>query len=148
MAQPRSAPPPVDARAVRLSQGVTAALVGLAAALGAWPLLAIPALHLAASASLGPRGNLVGGAFCRFIRPRLATEAPEDPRGPRFAAAIGTTFLAASLAAHALGFARVGWALAAAVAVLATLAAATGLCVGCKLYWLVALARRVRLGAG
>ena len=138
--------PAVDSRAVRLSQGLVAALVVAAAALRAWPLLLVPAAHLAASAALGPRGNLVGPLFRRLVRPHLAGDAPEDARPPRFAATLGATFLSASLLAHAAGVAPLGWALAGAVAVLALLSATTGLCIGCRLYWLVALIRRTRAG--
>lgn len=140
-------PATVDARAVRLSQAVVAVLVVTAAATRTWPLLALPFAHLLAGAALGPRGNLVGLAFRRVVRPRLATDAPEDARPPRFAAAVGSAALGAALLAHAAGAGAFGWALALLVAALATLSAATGFCVGCRLYWLVTLARRARPGA-
>ncbi|BDG05360.1 DUF4395 family protein [Anaeromyxobacter oryzae] len=143
MSEPVSSPV-VDARAVRLSQGLVAALIGAAAALRASPVLLAPAAHLAASAFLGPRGNVVAQLFRRLVRPHLTGDAPEDARPPRFASTIGAVFLFAALLAHAAGLAVVGWALAGAVAGLALLSAATGLCVGCRLYWLVALVRRAR----
>lgn len=150
MAPPAPAADPcpvqVDARAVRFSQGIVALLVLAAAATGEAALLALPALHLLAAATLGPRGNLPGSFFCAVIRPRLAGDAPEDARPPRFAASIGATVLGLSLVAHLAGLPAVGWALAALVATLATLSATTGLCVGCKLYWLIALYRRARAG--
>jgi len=139
--------PLVDTRAARLSQAIVAVLVIAAALLGSLGLLALAALHLFFSAALGRRGNVVVRAFDASLRKRLATAALEDARPPRFASAIGATFLAASLLAHAAGAPLVGWALALAVAGLAGLAAATGLCVGCRLYWLVALLRRARPGA-
>jgi hypothetical protein len=146
MRDPRHAAPPavplVDARAVRLAQGLVATLIALAAVLQAWPLLALPAAHLAASALLGSRANVVGLAFDRLVRPRLAGDAPEDARPPRFASGVGAAVLAASLAAHAGGATTLGWSLAGVVAALALLSAATGLCVGCRLYWLFVLARR------
>jgi glutaredoxin len=49
--------------------------------------------------------------------------------------------------AYATGFTTVGAALAGLVAVLATLAATTGLCVGCEVYRIVAKLRGVRGGA-
>jgi hypothetical protein len=134
--------PLVDARAARFAQALVALLVLVAAALGDWRLLSLPALHLTASAALGRRGNLPVRFFDAFIRRRLSTASLEDARPPRFASTIGTVFLGASLLAHAAGAPRAGWALALAVAALAALAAVTGLCVGCRLYWLVALLRR------
>ncbi len=134
--------PLVDARAARFAQAAVALLVLAAAALGDWRLLAVPALHLGASAALGRRGNLPVRFFDAFVRRRLATAALEDARPPRFANVIGAVFLAASLLAHAAGAPLAGWGLALAVAVLAALAATTGFCVGCRLYWLVALLRR------
>jgi Domain of unknown function (DUF4395) len=141
----RPAYPAVDARAARSAQALVAVLVSAAAAAADWRLLAVPALHLALAAALGRRGNLPVRAFDAWIRPRLGAPEWEDARPPRFASTVGAIFLAASLLAHALGQHVLGWALAAAVGALAAIAAATGLCVGCKLYWVVALVRRARL---
>jgi uncharacterized protein DUF4395 len=141
----RPAFPLLDARAARAAQALVAALVAAAAAVGDWRLLAVPAVHLAFSAALGRRGNLPVRAFDAWIRPRLRVPEWEDARPPRFASTLGAIFLAASLLAHAVGQHVLGWALAVAVAALAGIAAATGLCVGCKLYWVVALVRRARL---
>lgn len=138
--------PLVDARAVRTSQGVVALLVVASAALGSWQLLAVPALLLFLSAALGRRGNLLVRAFDRLVRPRLSTASLEDARPPRFASTVGAVFLAGALLAHASGVPALGWALALAVAALATLSAATGLCVGCRMYWLVVLFRRAFAG--
>jgi hypothetical protein len=141
------AAPLVDVRAARLAQAFVAVTVAASALLGAWGLLAVPALHLLLAAALGRRGNLVVRGFDAYLRPRLGGGAVEDARPPRFASAIGAIFLAASLFAHAAGAATLGWSLALAVAALAGLAAATGLCIGCRMYWLVALVRRARAGA-
>jgi hypothetical protein len=131
------AAPTVDVRAVRLAQGAVAALVAVAAAAGAWPLLAVPAAHLALSAGLGRRGNAVVRAFEAWLAPRLGPGEREDARPPRFANAVGATFLGASLLAHAAGAAALGWALALAVGGLAAYASATGACLGCWAYgWL------------
>ncbi len=139
--------PLLDVRAARLAQGLVAVLVAAAALLGAWPLLAVPALHLVLSAALGRRGNLPVRAFDAWIRPRLPPGDVEDARPPRFASTLGAVFLAAALLAHAAGAHALGWVLALAVAALAGLAASTGLCIGCKLYWAVALVRRARSGS-
>lgn len=146
----RSTPgaPLVDTRAARGAQGLVAVLVVAAAALGEWRLLAVPALHLVLAASLGRRGNLPVRAFDTYVKPWLPRGELEDARPPRFASSVGAVFLGASLLAHVAGVHWLGWGLALAVAALAALAAVTGLCVGCKLYWLVALVRRLRARAG
>lgn len=137
--------PLLDARAARAAQALVAVLVAAAATLGDSRLLAVPALHLALAAALGRRGNLPVRAFDAWIRPRLSTPSWEDARPPRFASTVGAIFLGASLVAHSAGQHALGWLLALSVAALAGLAAATGLCIGCKLYWVVALVRRFRI---
>jgi len=114
--------PLVDVRAARTSQATTAALVLLAFLVGRWPLLLLPALHLAASFALGRRGNLPVRAFDAWLRPRLGPGALEDARPPRFANFVGVVFLAAALIAHALGLSTLGWGLALIVGGLALLA--------------------------
>ena len=132
---PPAAPPPrVDVRAARLSQGAVAALVVSALATRSWPLLALPALHLALSAGLGRRGNVAVRLFDTFLRPRLGPPEYEDARPPRFASLVGAVFLGAALAAHAAGATALGWALAAIVGALALVGATSGACLGCWLY--------------
>jgi hypothetical protein len=140
--------PLVDTRAARAAQGLVAILVVAAAALAEWRLLAVPALHLVLAASLGRRGNLPVRAFDTYVKPWLPEGELEDARPPRFASTVGAVFLGASLLAHGAGVHWLGWGLALAVAALAGLAAVTGLCVGCKLYWLIAIVRRLRTRAG
>ena len=68
--------------------------------------------------------------YADVIKPRLSPPSElEDPRPPRFAAAVGVAFLAGSTVAFAAGQSGVGWALALVVAALAGLAAVTGICV-------------------
>jgi hypothetical protein len=99
------------------------------------------AVVLLAGAALGPRWGPFLRLYSEVIGPRLGPPAElEDPRPPRFAAAVGMVFLAASTVAFVLGSSLVGWVLALVVAVLAGLAATTGVCVGCEI-WLF-LARR------
>ena len=49
---------------------------------------------------------------------------------------MGVTFLTIGLVLLALGFAPLGWLLVGAVVTLQTLLAATGYCLGCRLYFL------------
>jgi hypothetical protein len=61
---------------------------------------------------------------------------PEHEYPPRFAQALGGTFLALASLAFLAGAPVVGWLLTAGVAGLQALLAATGICVGCRLYFL------------
>jgi hypothetical protein len=61
---------------------------------------------------------------------------PEHEYPPRFAQALGATFLGLATIAFLLGVDTLGWLLAGAVAGLQTLLAVTGICVGCRLYFL------------
>lgn len=140
--------PLVDVRAARLAQATTAVLVGLALFTRSAPLLVLPLAHLAASAALGRRGNLPVVLHARLTgRTRSGERRLEDARPLRFAAVVGTSFVAAALAAHAMDLPRAGWALAGVVALLAGIAATTGLCVGCEAYRFAAALRGVRAGA-
>jgi hypothetical protein len=71
----------------------------------------------------------------------------EDPRPPRFAAAIGVLFLGAATIALVAGAPGLAWVLALIVAVLAGLAAITGICVGCEVYLVLARRRGVEVHA-
>jgi hypothetical protein len=126
--------PRVDVRAARLSQGLVAALVLLAVALRAWPLLALAGAHLALSAALGRRGNVAVLLFDAVLRPRLGPPAWEDARPPRFASLVGAVVVSFALLAIGTGAPAVGWTLGGAVGGLAFLASTTGACLGCWLY--------------
>lgn len=135
------APRPIDPRGPRFNQAVLtlALLVGFLADLE----LVVPVFAgvLFLGAAFGPRYGPFLRLYADVIRPRLAPPAElEDPRPPRFAAAIGVAFLVAASIAFVAGAPGVGWSLALVVAALAGLAAVTGICVGCEVY--LFLARR------
>ncbi len=135
------APRPIDPRGPRFNQAVltVALLVGFLVDLKA--VVPVFAAVLFLGAAFGPRYGPFLRLYAEVIRPRLAPPAElEDPRPPRFAAAIGVAFLIAASVAFVAGAEAVGWALAMVVAALAGLAAVTGICVGCEVY--VFLARR------
>jgi Domain of unknown function (DUF4395) len=136
------APAPIDPRGPRFNQAVLAvALLAGFAADARWvpPVFAVVLLL---GAAFGPRYGPFLRLYADVVRPRLRPPAElEDPRPPRFAAAVGVLFLAAAKAAFAAGAVGVGWALALVVAALAGLAATTGICVGCEVYvWAARLA--------
>ena len=126
--------PTVDARATRFAQGVTAVLAATPIVTGSWPLLLLPLAHLASALLVGKRGNVGLIAYDALLARRLGPGELKDARPPRFANLVGGLFIAAAIGAHLAGLPWLGWALAATVAVLATLAAATGFCLGCSIY--------------
>lgn len=143
-----AAPAPIDPRGPRFNQSVLAVAL-LSGFLFDWrPVVPLFALVLGLGAALGPRYGPFLALYARVIKPRLAPPRQlEDPRPPRFAAAVGVGFLVAATLAFAAGAPGVAWALALVVAALAALAAVTGLCVGCEVYLLIAR-RRPRALAG
>lgn len=127
----------IDPRGQRFGAGVSAAVLVLAFVLNVPWLAALVGLNLLVSAAFGTRFFLPGKAW-PVIRStlRLGKVEPEHEYPPRFAQALGGTFLALTTIAFLAGLPVVGWVLAGAVAGLQTLLAATGICVGCRLYFL------------
>jgi hypothetical protein len=142
MASP--APAPIDPRGPRFNQAVLAVAL-LGGFLVDWRVVVpVFAVVLLAGAALGPRYGPFLVLYAKAVRPRLGPPAElEDPRPPRFAAAVGAAFLAAATLAFVAGHPAVGWGLALVVAGLAALAATTGICVGCEIYLLAARRRPV-----
>lgn len=142
------APKPIDPRGPRFNQAVlTAALLG-GFVLDVAAVAPIFAVVLFLGAAFGPRYGPFLRLYVEAIKPRLGPPAElEDPRPPRFAATVGVIFLTAATVAFAVGAVGFGWALTLIVAVLAGLAATTGLCVGCEIYVFVARRRGVELVA-
>jgi Domain of unknown function (DUF4395) len=137
----------VDARAPRFLQATVGVGAVTALLTGWWWLYGLLSLQLVAGLVLGRRWCLPCVAYFAFVQPRLGEGRVEDARPPRFANKIGASVLGLAFAAHLAGLDAAGTALGALVAVLALLAAATGLCVGCELYRLAARLRGVRPGA-
>ena len=127
----------IDPRGQRFGAGVSAAVLVLAFALGLPWLAALVGLNLLVSAAFGTRFFLPGRAWPAVRTAlRLGKVDPEHEYPPRFAQALGGTFLALASIAFVLGLPVAGWVLAGAVAGLQALLAATGICVGCRLYFL------------
>ncbi len=142
------APKPIDPRGPRFNQAVLTVGLLTAFLLDARIVVPVFAVVLFLGAAFGPRYGPFLRLYAEVIRPRLAPpDDLEDPRPPRFAAAIGVAFLSASTLAFAAGAIGLGWALALIVAALAGLAAVTGICVGCEIYLLAARRRGVQLVA-
>jgi uncharacterized protein DUF4395 len=135
----------VDARAPRFTQAVIGVLALVAFVTGWWPLLAILAAQLAVGVTLGRRWCVPCLFYFEVLQPRFGEGPIEDARPPRFANVVGFVVLGTASVAHAFGLHTFGWALGLLVAGLALLSAATGFCVGCQAYRLLARFRGVEL---
>jgi len=129
--------PVVDVNVPRFNQAVVALLTAGAFVFQLPVLLAAAFVLLLASRLGGPRFAPVTQLYVRLIRPRLQPEGPtefEDARPPAFSQWIGGAVTGAALVALALDWSTLGWTLTVLVAVLAALAAAARICVGCLFY--------------
>lgn len=134
----------IDARAPRFNQAVVGTVALVATLTGAWPLLGLLAAQLLIGLQFGRRFCLPCVAYFELVQPLVGEGPLEDSRPPRFANILGALFLSAATIAHLAGFHAVGRSLGALVAGLALLAVTTGVCVGCEVYRMVALARGIR----
>lgn len=127
----------IDPRAQRFGAATSAMTLAIAVAFNAWPLAAMVGAFMGLSAALGRR-------WFPFSRPwpairaalRLGPSELEHEMPPRFAHALGATFLAIGTALLVIGLAPWGWLPVAAVIGLQVLLATTGFCVGCRLFFL------------
>lgn len=127
----------IDPRGQRFGAAVSAAILGIAFAAGLPWLAVLVGVNLAVSAAFGTRLFLPVRAWPLVRRAlRLGAAEPEHEYPPRFAQALGATFLGLAGLAFLVGATPIGWLLAGAVAALQVLLAATGICVGCRLYFL------------
>jgi hypothetical protein len=127
----------IDPRGQRFGAGVSAIILAVAFLLNLPWLAVLVGVNLAISSFFGTRNFLPGRAW-PFVKRRLKlgpTEL-EHEYPPRFAQALGATFLGLAGIAFLAGATPIGWLLTAAVAALQTLLAVTGICVGCRLYFL------------
>jgi hypothetical protein len=128
----------IDPRGMRFGAGVSAIVLALAFVLGLPWLAVLVGVNLAISAAFGTRLFLPSRAW-PAVRRALRLGPPKEPEHeypPRFAQALGATFLGLAGIAFLLGVTPLGWLLVGAVAALQTLLATTGICVGCRLYFL------------
>ena len=134
----------IDRNAARFSQGFTGVMALIGIVFG-WPLAwALMAAQLLIGLTFGRQYCLPCLFYYTVVQPRVGEGELEDSRPPRLANMMGFVFMAAAAAAWWLGSPTAGIVIAAMVTVLATLAASTGLCVGCEVYRLVARLRGVK----
>ncbi len=133
----------IDSRAPRVNQAVIGSLALVAFLAWAEWLVGLLALQLVVGLVFGRRFCLPCVLYFEVIQPRLGEGPLEDSRPPRFANAVGASFLGAATVAFLAGIEWLGWGLSLTVAALALLAAATGFCFGCKFYMVIARLRRL-----
>jgi hypothetical protein len=133
-----SFPNPVNETSARLVAGAVAVLAVIAIAFQQGWLLPVLAYGFVARVLAGPTLSPLGLLATRVVTPRLAVSHRYSP-GPakRFAQAIGAAFtVTATLLWYAAGLHVAALALVAVLAVFASLEAALGLCIGCRVFYL------------
>lgn len=127
----------IDPRGQRFGAALSAVTLVAALATGSTWLAALVGLALAVSAAFGTRWFVFGRPWPAVRRAlRLAPTEPEHEYPPRFAQALGATFLAIGTLLLAGGLAPWGWLPVLGVIALQLLLAATGYCLGCRLYFI------------
>lgn len=133
-----SFPNPVNETSARLVAGVVAVLAVVAIAFQQGWILPVLAYGFVARALTGPTLSPLALVATRVVTPRLRVSHHYSP-GPakRFAQTIGAVFtVTASILWYAAGQQTAALALAAVIAVFASLESGVGLCVGCKAFYL------------
>ena len=136
-----SFPHPVNDVAARtVATGVV--LMALSAIVFRQPWLTIPlAYGFVARVASGPRFSPLGQIATRLVAPRLPQFAKPVPGPPkRFAQAMGAAFTLSALILWLVGAGTAAYAVLGVLLVPATLEAALGYCLGCKVF---ALAMRI-----
>jgi hypothetical protein len=141
----------VDPRLLRFTAGATAGvlavvllIVDVARPLGLG-LLASQVAVFAFTAFVSFQWSVWAQIFARAIWPRIGAPTElEDARPPRFAQFVGFVFTAVALISFVLGADVAGYGLTALAFGAAALNAATGLCLGCKVYLLIRRPQPVR----
>ena len=144
---PNQSPTPdqVDVRGPRFTAWVTTAvlvialLVSALSSVAAAILLGVQAAVFAVGALGGPRKHPFGRVFATFVAPRLGPATEREPVPPlKFAQLVGFAFAVAGTVGFATGLVALGLGATALALVAAFLNAAFGICLGCRLYPLVA----------
>jgi hypothetical protein len=127
----------IDPRAQRFGAATSAITLGIGLILGAWPIVAAVGAFLALSSAAGTRWFIFSRPWPSIRRTLgLGPSELEHEIPPRFAQALGAIFLALGLGLLAAGLTPWGWLPVGAVIALQVLLAATGFCLGCRLFFL------------
>jgi len=128
----------IDPRGHRFGAALSAVFLVVAFAIGAPVLVAAIGVALGVSAMFGTQYSALGRPW-PLVRRVLRLGPPAELEGeypPRFAQALGTVGLLVAVLLFAIGAGGLAWLPVAAVAGLQTVLAATGYCLGCRLYFL------------
>ena len=129
-----SFPRVINEKAARTVAGVVA-ITGVVALATGWHWLLVPlAYGFWARVLTGPRLSPLAQLATKVVAPRLGR--PKEVAGPpkRFAQGMGAAITTLGVVALALGWSTVTAVLLAMLIVAATLEAALGLCIGCKVF--------------
>ena len=140
----------VDIRGPRFAAWVTTVvlagviLLSVVSIPAAAALLAAQAVAFAIGATRGPRRHPYGLIYAKLVAPRLGPVTEREPVPPlRFAQLVGLVFAVIGLIGFGTGFPVAGVAATAFALFAAFLNAAFGICLGCKIYPLLARLRPV-----
>lgn len=135
----------IDARGPRTLQTTVAIITGLAFLLDQPWLVALMAAQLVIGLTLGRRWCLPCVFYFKVLQPRFGEGRIEDSRAPRFANILGAIFLTTATVLFVVGLATAAWVISLMVTALASLAALSGICVGCEMYAAYARLRGIAL---
>ncbi|MBJ7458815.1 MAG: DUF4395 domain-containing protein [Thermoleophilaceae bacterium] len=124
----------IDERAPRTLQTTVAVVTGLAYLLDQEWLVALMGLQLIVGLTFGRIYCVPCVFWFKVLQPRFGEGHIEDSRPPRFANIVGAIFMSAATVLFIAGFTTAGWVLSLIVTTLASLAAISGICVGCEMY--------------
>jgi len=128
----------IDPRGHRFGAALSVVILLIALVLNLPFLVVAIGLALFVSAWFGTRYSALGRPW-PYVRKALRIGPPaelESELPPRFAQALGATGLGLAVIFFLVGLPIVAWALTLAVAALQFVLAATGYCLGCRLYFL------------
>lgn len=128
----------IDPRGHRFGAGLSVAILVAGYVLNVPAVVPFLAVALGVSALFGTRYSILGRPWS-FVRRILRIAPPrelEHELPPRFAQALGFIGFTVASALFLLGLSTVGWVVAAAVGALQAVLAATGYCLGCRMYFL------------
>ena len=135
----------IDQRAPRTLQTTVAIVTGLAFLLNQEWLVALMALQLIVGLTFGRIYCVPCVFWFKVLQPRFGEGRIEDSRPPRFANIVGAIFMTSATVLFLLGLTTAGWVLTLIVTTLASLAAISGICVGCEMYAAWARVRGIAL---
>jgi len=144
---PDAAPEIIERGAPRTHQAVAAAAVFAAWFADVPIVVLIVAVVLWIGSAFGRRFVPTYALYFGVIRPLMVSNGQkpwiEDERMPRFAQAMGGTVFFCAYAAIDAGLPAIGWGIALVLAAAASFASATGICLGCLTYRMLAKLRGV-----